>query len=138
MIRVLFIEISAFHTFAWAEDVAVRHRPRAPATARPPTSCRTSAPTRRPHVDYLKTALDRDARPHLGRHERPEATTAPSMIGTLWDAGLDQSLGAGRERRPARRSSARSSTGCLRHDERQPTSSPSSTRGSPSADGEAA
>ncbi len=47
MTRLLLIEISAFHTFAWAETMLADDRPRRRRRRRPPSSCRTSAPTRR-------------------------------------------------------------------------------------------
>ena len=48
-----------------------------------------------PHVDYLKTALTemRD-RTWVGTGGKKHKGT--EMIGTLWDAALEQSLGAGR------------------------------------------
>ena len=95
MVRVLFIEISAFHTFRWAEawlgdDELVAGDGEA---ARLVSYIRADET---PHVDYLRTALTemRD-RTWVGSSGKTYAGT--EMIGMLWDAGLEQSLGAGRE-----------------------------------------
>ena len=56
MIRVLFIEISAFHTFAWAEEW-LSDPTSSPATARPHGSSSYIRADETPHVGYLKTAL---------------------------------------------------------------------------------
>jgi hypothetical protein len=95
MLRVLFIEISAFHTFRWAEawlsdDALVAGEGEA---ARLVSYIRADET---PHVDYLRTALTemRD-RTWIGTSGKRYAGT--DMVGTLWDVGLEQSLGAGRE-----------------------------------------
>jgi hypothetical protein len=95
MIRVLFIELSAFHTFAWAEAwlsdtelvagdgdaAALVGHIRADET---------------PHVDYLRTALSelRD-RTWIGEGGRRHQGT--EMVARLWDPLLEQSLGTGRD-----------------------------------------
>ena len=94
MIRVLFIEVQAFHTFAWAEewlsdtDLVGRRRRAADLVS-------YIRADETPHVDYLKTALTemRD-RTWVGTGGKKHDGT--EMIGTLWDRGLEQSLGAGR------------------------------------------
>jgi hypothetical protein len=94
MIRILFIEVSAFHTFAWAEDwlsdpglVAGDGE-----AARLVSYIRVDET---PHVGYLATALTemRD-RTWLGADGTRHAGT--EMIGTLWDALLAQSMGESR------------------------------------------
>jgi hypothetical protein len=95
MLRVLFIEISAFHTFAWAEEWLadpdlVEH---ADEASRLVGYIRLDET---PHVDYLRTALSelRD-RTWIGESGRRYPGT--QMVGTLWDALLELSLGEGRE-----------------------------------------
>ena len=94
MIRVLFIEVQAFHTFAWAEEW-LSDTDLVGGDGRAADLVSFIRADETPHVDYLKTALtemrDRtwvgtDGKKHKGIE----------MIGTLWDRGLEQSLGAGR------------------------------------------
>ena len=76
MIRVLLIEMQAFHTFAWAEDVAVRPRPR--RRRRRGRRARVLHPGRRDAARRLpQDRPHRDARPHLDRHRRARSTPAP-------------------------------------------------------------
>jgi len=95
MVRVLFIELSAFHTFAWAEawlsdtdlvagDGAAAHL----------VSCIRADEA--PHVGYLRTALSemRD-RTWVGEGGRRHAGT--EMVGRVWDPLLTHSLGPARE-----------------------------------------
>ncbi len=95
MVRVLFIEISAFHTFKWSE--AWLSDPNLVAgdgeAARLVSYIRADET---PHVDYLKTALTemRD-RTWIGASGKKH--DGSTMIQALWDAGLEQSLGAARE-----------------------------------------
>ena len=95
MARVLLIEISAFHTFAWAEsllsDTALVSGEG--GAARIVSYIRQDET---PHVEYLKTALSemRD-RTFVGESGRRHA--GADMVGPLWEAALDQSLGAGRQ-----------------------------------------
>ena len=95
MIRVLFIELSAFHTFAWAEAwmsdtelVAGEGE-----AARLVSHIRADET---PHVDYLRTTLSemRD-RTWIGEDGRRYAGS--EMIGRLWDPLLAHSLGPGRD-----------------------------------------
>jgi hypothetical protein len=93
MIRVLLIEVQAFHTFAWAEDwLADRELVAGEGRAAQLVSFIRADET--PHVGYLKTALTemRD-RTWLGADGTKHA--GADMIGALWDRCLDQSLGAG-------------------------------------------
>jgi hypothetical protein len=95
MIRVLFIEISAFHTFAWAEawmsDTELVAGDR--EAARLVSHIRADET---PHVDYLRTALSemRD-RTWIGMEGHRHAGS--EMIGRLWDPLLAHSLGPGRD-----------------------------------------
>ncbi|MFP5256864.1 MAG: hypothetical protein ACLGI8_13560 [Acidimicrobiia bacterium] len=94
MIRVLLIEVQAFHTFAWAEswlsdpDLVAGDGKAAELV----TFIRADET---PHVGYLKTALTemRD-RTWVGEGGRKHAGT--DMVGRLWDRALDASLGEGR------------------------------------------
>ena len=88
MIRVLLIEMQAFHTFAWAEDVAVRHRPRGRRRRGGRARVATSGPTRRPHVGYLKTALT-EMRDRTWVGERRHEARGRRHDRHLWDSGLD-------------------------------------------------
>ncbi|MEO6317847.1 MAG: hypothetical protein ABIP36_03605 [Acidimicrobiales bacterium] len=94
MIRVLFIEVQAFHTFAWAEEW-LSDRDLVAGDGRAADLVSFIRADETPHVGYLKTALTemRD-RTWLGAGGQKHAGT--DMIGRLWDRGLEQSLGAGR------------------------------------------
>jgi hypothetical protein len=94
MIRVLFIEVQAFHTFAWAEEWLADDDLVA-GDGRAADLVAFIRADETPHVGYLKTALTemRD-RTWIGSSGQKHAGT--DMIGTLWRRGLDQSLGEGR------------------------------------------
>ena len=94
MIRVLLIEVQAFHTFAWAEEwlsdpTLVAGEGRAAELVSYIRADET------PHVGYLRTALTemRD-RTWVGADGSRHAGT--DMIGTLWDRALADSLGPGK------------------------------------------
>jgi hypothetical protein len=95
MIRVLFIEISAFHTFAWAEAWMSDHDLVAGEgeAARLVSYIRSDET---PHVAYLRTVIsemrDRTWIGEGGRHHEGH-----KMIGRLWEPLLAHSLGAARE-----------------------------------------
>jgi hypothetical protein len=95
MIRVLFIEISAFHTFAWAEawmsDTDLVNGDG--EAARLVSYIRADEA---PHVGYLRTALSemRD-RTWIGESGRTYAGS--DLIERMWSPLLADSLGAGRE-----------------------------------------
>jgi hypothetical protein len=94
MIRVLLIEVQAFHTFAWAEDwLADRDLVAGDGHAAQLVAYIRADET--PHVGYLKTALTemRD-RTWIGTGGQRHPGT--QMIGTLWDRCLADSLGAAR------------------------------------------
>ena len=95
MIRVLFIEVSAFHTFRWAEtwlsDPDLVAGDGAAATL---VSYIRADET--PHVAYLATAItemrDRTWIGASGKHYPGD-----EMVDILWQRLLDQSLGSGRD-----------------------------------------
>lgn len=95
MINILLIEISAFHTFAWAEAVLSD----TDLVAGDGEAARVVSYIRQdetPHVEYLKTALTemRD-RTFVGESGRCIAGT--EVVGELWDRGLADSLGPRRD-----------------------------------------
>lgn len=95
MARVLLIEISAFHTFAWAEALLAD----TDLVAGDGAAARIVSYIRQdetPHVEYLKTALSemRD-RTFIGDSGRKYE--GRDIIEPLWAAALDNSLGAGRQ-----------------------------------------
>jgi hypothetical protein len=90
MISLLFIEISAFHGFAWAESVLSD----TDLVAGDGEAARLVAHIRQdetPHVDWLRTALTemRD-RTWLGSSGRRYAGI--EMIGLLWERAINDSL----------------------------------------------
>ncbi len=95
MTRLLLIEISAFHTFAWAEEVLSD----GDLVAGDGEAARLVSYIRAdetPHVAYLKTTLSemRD-RTFLGSSGRRYA--GADMVGRIWDRALGDSLGVRRE-----------------------------------------
>jgi hypothetical protein len=95
MIRVLFIEISAFHTFAWAEEwMSDRELVAGDGEAARLVSYSRADET--PHVGYLRTAISemRD-RTWVGSSGRTYAGT--EMVARIWDPLLAASLGPARD-----------------------------------------
>lgn len=95
MVRVLFIEISAFHTFAWAEEwMSDTELVEGDGEAARLVSYIRADET--PHVGYLRTALsemrDRTWIGESGRHH-----DGGEMIARIWEPLLAQSLGPARE-----------------------------------------
>lgn len=95
MIRVLFIELSAFHTFAWAEawlsdDDLVRGEGEA---ARLVTYIRADET---PHVDYLRTALT-ELRDRTWIGESGRTYPGIELLPRLWDPLLTHSRTVGRD-----------------------------------------
>jgi hypothetical protein len=94
MVRLLLIEISAFHTFAWAEELL--DDPELVGgdgeAARLVSYIRSDET---PHVEYLKTVLtemrDRTIVGEKGSH------AGADLIGATWDRALAQSLGLRRQ-----------------------------------------
>src|SRR5437879_7804235 len=95
LVCVHFIEVSSFHTFAWAEEV-LSDTGLVAGDGRAAELVRFIRADKTPHVDYLRTALTemRD-RTFLGASGRTIAGT--DVIGMLWDTALAQSLGPNRE-----------------------------------------
>lgn len=95
MINILLIEISAAHIFAWAEELLSDPE----LVAGDGEAARLVGYIRQdetPHVEYLRTALTemRD-RTFIGESGRKHPGS--EVIGTLWERGLAESLGARRE-----------------------------------------
>jgi hypothetical protein len=95
MARLLLIEISAFHAFAWAEEVLSD----ADLVAGDGEAARLVSYIRAdetPHVAYLKTTLSemRD-RTFLGSSGKRYPGT--DLVGRIWDRAVTDSLGARRE-----------------------------------------
>lgn len=95
MIRVLLIEVQAFHTFAWAEEW-LSDTDLVAGEGRAADIVSYIRADETPHVGYLKTALTemRD-RTWLGEGGRKH--DGSEMIQTLWDKALDFSLGDNRK-----------------------------------------
>jgi len=99
MIRVLLIEVQAFHTFAWAEAwLSDPDLVAGDGEAAQIVSYIRADET--PHVGYLKTALTelRD-RTWIGASGTRYA--GAEMVGRLWGRALEQSLGEGRRQSQA-------------------------------------
>jgi hypothetical protein len=95
MINILLIEISAFHTFAWAETVLSD----GDLVAGEGEAARLVSFIRQdetPHVEYLKTALT-EMRDRTFVGESGRKYPGNEVVGTLWDRGLAESLGPRRE-----------------------------------------
>ena len=95
MARLLLIEISAYHVFAWAEELLSDTS----LTAGDGEAARLVSYIRAdeaPHVEYLKTTLSemRD-RTFVGESGTRHAGT--DVIGAIWDRARDESLGSRRE-----------------------------------------
>lgn len=95
MTRLLFIEVSAFHTFAWAEEVLSD----TDLVAGEGEAARLVSYIRAdetPHVEYLRTTLSemRD-RTWLGESGRPHPGS--EMVGRVYDKCLTDSLGVRRK-----------------------------------------
>jgi hypothetical protein len=95
MIRVLFIEISAFHTFAWSESwLSDTDLVAGDGEAARLVSYIRADET--PHVSYLATALT-EMRDRTWLGDDGSTHRGADMIDALWQPLLQQSLGAGRE-----------------------------------------
>jgi hypothetical protein len=94
MTRLLLIEISAFHTFAWAEEL-LDDPSRVGGDGEAARLVSYIRADETPHVNYLRTVLSemRD-RTFVGRSGRSYAGT--DLIGRIWDRALGDSLGVRR------------------------------------------
>jgi hypothetical protein len=95
MVRVLFIEISAFHTFAWAEEWMSD----AELVAGDGEAARLVSYIRAdetPHVGYLRAALS-EMRDRTWRGTGGRTYEGADMIGRIWDPLLAHSLGPVRQ-----------------------------------------
>jgi hypothetical protein len=95
MVRVLFIEISAFRTFAWAEEWMSDTE----LVAGDGEAARLVGYIRAdesPHVGYLRAALT-EMRDRTWRGEGGRRYAGTEMIGRIWDPLLANSLGPVRE-----------------------------------------
>ena len=91
MARVLFIEIKAFHIFAWAETLlSDSDLVAGDGEAARIVSCIRADET--PHVEYLRTSLTemRD-RTFVGAGGR--RLPGSEVVGAIWDRGLEESMG---------------------------------------------
>ena len=95
MVGLLFIEVSAFHTFAWAEEV-LADTDLVAGDGRAADLVRFIRADETPHVDYLRTALT-EMRDRSFVGESGATIPGAEVIGTLWDTALEQSLGVNRE-----------------------------------------
>jgi hypothetical protein len=95
MISLMFIEVSAFHTFAWAEEVlSDTELVAGDGEAARIVSCIRIDET--PHVDYLRTAIT-EMRDRTFIGESGKKIAGEIVVKTIWDAALDLSLGENRE-----------------------------------------
>jgi hypothetical protein len=95
MVGLLFIEVSAFHTFAWAEEV-LADTDLVAGDRRAADLVAYIRADETPHVDYLRTALT-EMRDRTFVGESGATVPGSEVVGTLWDTALEQSLGANRQ-----------------------------------------
>lgn len=94
MIRILLIEVQAFHTFAWAEEL-LADPDLVAGDGAAATLVSYIRADETPHVEYLKTALS-ELRDLTWVGASGRKYPGAEMIGVLWAAGLDRSLGSQR------------------------------------------
>lgn len=95
MARLLLIEISAFHTFAWAEEVLSDDS----LVAGDGEAARLVSYIRAdesPHVEYLKTVLS-EMRDRTWVSTEGRRYDGKDMIGRIWDRAVAESLGVRRQ-----------------------------------------
>lgn len=95
MVGLLFIEVSAFHTFAWAEEV-LSDTDLVAGDGEGAALVSYVRADETPHVEYLRTALT-EMRDRTFKGTNGKKIAGTDVIGTLWDSSLEQSLGANRE-----------------------------------------
>ncbi len=101
MISLMFIEVSAFHTFAWAEAV-LSDTDLVAGDGEAAELVRCIRADETPHVDYLRTALT-EIRDRTFVGESGQQIAGAEVIGTIWD-GCARALP---RRRTARTSASR-------------------------------
>jgi hypothetical protein len=95
MINLLFIEVSAFHTFAWAEEVLSDDDVvGGDGDAAELVRCIRADET--PHVDYLRTALT-EVRDRTLVGDSGRQVSGTEVVGTIWGALLEQALVVNRD-----------------------------------------
>src|SRR6202167_2686578 len=95
MVRVLFIEISAFHTFAWAEEW-MSDTELVAGDGEAARLVLFIKGHQTPHVGYLRTALS-EMRDRTWRGGDGRRHAGSEMIGRIWEPLLAHSLGPARE-----------------------------------------
>jgi hypothetical protein len=95
MIRVLLIEVQAFHTFAWAEEW-LSDTDLVAGDGRAAELVSYIRADETPHVGYLKTALT-EMRDRTWIGSGGKKHSGQELFDRLWERGLDQSLGEGRQ-----------------------------------------
>jgi hypothetical protein len=95
MVGLLFIEVSAFHTFVWAAEV-LADTDLVAGDGRAADLVAYIRADETPHVDYLRTALT-EMRDRTFVGESGARIPGAEVIGTLWDTALEQSLGVNRD-----------------------------------------
>jgi hypothetical protein len=95
MIRVLLIEVQAFHTFAWAEEW-LSDSDLVAGDGRAAELVSYIRADETPHVGYLKTALT-EMRDRTWIGATGKKHSGQEMFDLLWERGLEQSLGEGRQ-----------------------------------------
>jgi hypothetical protein len=95
MVGLLFIEVSAFLTFAWAEAV-LSDADLVAGDGSAADLVRYVRADETPHVEYLRTALT-EMRDRAFVGESGRRISGAGVIETLWKAALEQSLGVNRE-----------------------------------------
>jgi hypothetical protein len=95
MVGLLFIEVSAFHTFAWAEEV-LSDKDLVAGDGGAADLVRYIRADETPHVNYLRTALT-EMRDRTFVGESGKRVAGAELVGTLWDAALELSLGTNRD-----------------------------------------
>lgn len=94
MTRLLLIEISAFHTFAWAEELLADHD----LVAGEGEAARIVSYIRQdetPHVEYLRTVLS-EMRDRTIVGAGGERHAGADLVGRTWDRAVGESLGVRR------------------------------------------
>ncbi len=95
MLGILFIEVSAFHTFAWAAEV-LSDDDLVAGDGAAADLVRYIRADETPHVDYLRTALT-EMRDRTFIGESGQKIAGADVIGALWEQTLDESLGTRRD-----------------------------------------